>query len=145
VLRLAGEHAGGAIPYLVPPDHTRLAREILGAEPFLAPEHKAVVDTDADRARDLGRRRVRTPYLGLVNYTSNLRRLGYTEQDIADGGSDALVDALVAHGSAEQVAAALTAHLDAGADHVAIQLLTEADGDPMPGYADLARALGLRQ
>lgn len=143
VLRLAGEHAGGAIPYLVPPEHTRRAREILGPEPLLAPEHKAVLDTDPEAARQLGRRRVRNPYLGLVNYTSNLRRLGYTDSDLAEGGSDALIDALVAHGSAEHVAARLTEHLDAGADHVCVQLLTEADGDPLPGYADLARALGL--
>jgi alkanesulfonate monooxygenase SsuD/methylene tetrahydromethanopterin reductase-like flavin-dependent oxidoreductase (luciferase family) len=86
---------------------------------------------------------VATPYLGLVNYTSNLRRLGWTDDDLADGGSDALVDALVAHGSADQVAAELSAHLDAGADHVAIQLLTEPDADPEPGYRDLARALML--
>jgi probable F420-dependent oxidoreductase len=144
VLTLAGERTGGAIPYLVPPEHTRRAREILGPEPLLAPEHKAVVDTDVDRARALGRRRVRNPYLGLVNYTSNLRRLGFTDADLADDGSDELIDALVAHGSPEQVAAQLTAHLDAGADHVAVQLLTEADGDPMPGYADISRALGLR-
>ncbi len=145
VLRLAGERAGGAIPYLVPAEHTRLAREILGPEPLLAPEHKAVLDADADRARALGRSRVRNPYLGLVNYTSNLRRLGYTDHDLDDGGSDRLIDALVAHGGPERVVAGLAAHLDAGADHVCVQLLTEADADPMPGYADLARALGLSQ
>lgn len=145
VLRLAGERAGGAIPYLVPTEHTRLAREILGPEPLLAPEHKAVLSTDAEAARELGRARVRSPYLGLVNYTSNLRRLGYADSDLADGGSDALVDALVAHGSAGQVAARLSQHLAAGADHVCIQLLTEGDGDPVPGYTDLASALGLSQ
>jgi probable F420-dependent oxidoreductase len=143
VLKLAGERAGGAIPYLVPPEHTRLAREILGPQPLLAPEHKAVINTDAAAARRLGRRRVRNPYLGLVNYTSNLRRLGYTDADLAGDGSDRLIDALVAHGSASQVAARLREHLDAGADHVCVQLLTEADSDPLPGYADLARALGL--
>lgn len=143
VLKLAGERAGGAIPYLVPPEHTRLAREILGAEPLLAPEHKAVLNTDQQAARKLGRRRVRNPYLGLVNYTSNLRRLGYNDADLTDDGSDRLIDALVAHGSAEQVAAQLGEHLQAGADHVCVQLLTEADTDPLPGYADLARALSL--
>jgi probable F420-dependent oxidoreductase len=141
VLRLAGERTAGALPYLVPPEHTRQAREILGPGPLLAPEHKAVLDTDAARARAVGRARVATPYLGLVNYTSNLRRLGWTDDDLAGGGSDALVDALVAHGSADQVAAELSAHLDAGADHVAIQLLTEPNADPVPGYRDLARAL----
>jgi probable F420-dependent oxidoreductase len=144
VLRLAGEQTGGAIPYLVPPEHTRLAREILGPEPLLAPEHKVVVDDNQDRARALGRRRVQNPYLGLSNYTANLRRLGFSDEDLADGGSDGLVDALVAHGRADQVAARLREHLDAGADHVCVQLLTEADADPMPGYRDLARALGLQ-
>jgi probable F420-dependent oxidoreductase len=143
VLRLAGDRAAGAIPYLVPPEHTRRAREILGPGPLLAPEHKAVVDADAARARALGRARVRTPYLGLVNYTSNLRRLGWTEADLSGGGSDGLIDALVAHGSADQVAAQLYRHLEAGADHVVIQLLTEPDADPVPGYRDLARALML--
>jgi probable F420-dependent oxidoreductase len=143
VLRLAGEHTGGAIPYLVPPDHTRLAREILGPGPLLAPEQKVVLDTDEARARALGRKRVRNPYLGLRNYTSNLRRLGFTDADLADGGSDTLIDALVARGTAGQVAARLTEHLTAGADHVCAQLLTEGSADPMPGYAELARALGL--
>jgi probable F420-dependent oxidoreductase len=143
VLRLAGERAAGAIPYLVPPAHTRLAREILGPGPLLAPEHKVVLSADVAQARSLGRRRVANPYLGLVNYTSNLRRLGFTNLDLADGGSDALIDALVAHGAAGQVATQLAGHLEAGADHVCVQLLTEPDTDPVPGYAELARALGL--
>ncbi len=153
VLRLAADRTGGAIPYLVPPEHTRQAREILGPDGLLAPEHKAVIGTDAARARALGRKRVSNPYLHLVNYTSNLRRVGFTDEDLAvvdtgagstEGGSDRLVDALVAHGSAEQVAAQLSAHLEAGADHVCIQLLTETDADPMPGYTQLAAALGLK-
>jgi probable F420-dependent oxidoreductase len=144
VLRLAAGRAAGAIPYLVPPEHTRQARAILGPEPLLAPEHKAVLDPDPERARALGRRRVASPYLGLVNYTSNLRRLGWSGEDLADGGSDALIDALVAHGPADQVAAQLAQQLAAGADHVAIQLLTEPGADPVPAYQELARALGLR-
>jgi probable F420-dependent oxidoreductase len=143
VLRLAADRTAGAIPYLVPPEHTRRAREILGPDKLLAPEHKVVLDTDPQRGRALGARRVRTPYLGLVNYTSNLRRLGFTDEDLANGGSDRLIEALVARGSAQQVAARLTAHLDAGADHVCVQLLTEAEADPRPQYAELARALGL--
>jgi probable F420-dependent oxidoreductase len=143
VLRLARDRTAGALPYLVPPEHTRLAREILGPGPLLAPEHKAVLDPDPARARALGRTRVQTPYLGLSNYTSNLRRLGWSEADLSGGGSDALIDALVAHGTAGQVAAQLSTHLTAGADHVAIQLLTEPDADPVPGYRDLARALKL--
>src|SRR5262249_22632748 len=119
------------------------AREILGPGPLLAPEHKAVLGTDPARARAIGRSRVASPYLGLVNYTSNLRRLGWTDDDLADGGSDALGDAPVAHGRADEVATQRPAHLAAGADHVAIQLLTEPDADPVPGYRDLARALAL--
>ena len=143
VLRLARDRTEGAIPYLVPVEHTRQAREILGPDRLLAPEHKVVLDPDPQRARKLGRRRVSNPYLGLINYTSNLRRLGFTDEDLADGGSDRLIDALVAHGSPEEVAAQLTAHLAAGADHVCVQLLAEADTDPLPGYAELARGLGL--
>jgi probable F420-dependent oxidoreductase len=145
VLSLAAARTGGAIPYLVPPEHSRRAREILGPDKLLAPEHKVVLDADPQRARALGGRRVRNPYLGLVNYTSNLRRLGFTDEDLANSGSDRLIDALVAHGSAEQVAARLTEHLDAGADHVCVQLLTEANADPGPQYAELAGALGLQQ
>jgi probable F420-dependent oxidoreductase len=143
VLRLAADRTAGAHPYLVPADYTRLAREILGAEPLLAPEHKAVIDTDAQAARAIGRSRVRTPYLGLVNYTSNLRRLGWTDADMADGGSDALIDALVAHGSPEQVAAGLNAHLSAGADHVCVQLFSETGGGTLDDYGKLATGLGL--
>jgi probable F420-dependent oxidoreductase len=143
VLGLAAERTGGAIPYLVTPEHTRQAREILGQGPLLAPEHKVVLVTDTAQARALGRARVERPYLGLVNYTSNLRRLGWTDEDLSNGGSDALVDALVAHGSADQVAAQLGQHLEAGADHVVIQLLVESQEDPVAGYRDLARALKL--
>ncbi len=144
VLRLARDRTAGAIPYLVPPEHTRQAREILGPDRLLAPEHKAVLDPDPGQGRALGRRRVQNPYLHLVNYTSNLERLGFTREDLADGGSDQLIDELVAHGRPEQVAAQLSAHLDAGADHVAVQLLTDSDADPLRGYADLANALGLQ-
>jgi len=143
VLRLAGDRTVGAIPYLVPAEHTRQARQLLGPDPLLAPEHKVVLDPDPDRARKLGRRRVQNPYLGLVNYTSNLRRLGFTDEDLADGGSDRLIDALVAHGSSEQIASQLHQHLEAGADHVCVQLLTTAEVDPLPGFESLADALGL--
>src|SRR5690348_7491605 len=143
VLGLARDRAAGAIPYLVPPEHTRQARAMLGPGPLLAPEHKVVLDTDPARARALGRSRVRTPYLGLVNYTGNLRRLGWAEEDLTGGGSDALIDALVAHGSPAEVAAQVARHLDAGADHVCLQLITEEGADPLPGYARLAPALGL--
>jgi probable F420-dependent oxidoreductase len=143
MLRLAAERTAGAHPYLVTPGYTRQARRILGAAPLLAPEQKAVLEANPERARALGRERVRTPYLGLVNYTSNLRRLGWSDADLSDGGSDALIDALVAHGSAAQVAARLTEHLEAGADHVCVQLLTPPGAEPLDGYRQLARALAL--
>jgi probable F420-dependent oxidoreductase len=143
VLRLAAERTAGAIPYLVPPEHTRRARAILGTGPLLAPEQKAVLETDPQRARAIGRPRVQRPYLGLVNYTSNLRRLGWTEEDLSDGGSDALIDALVAWGTAGEVAAKLSEHFEAGADHVAVQLLAESDDDLTDDYRRLAEALGL--
>lgn len=143
MLRLAADKTAGAHPYLVPADYTRLARDTLGPGPLLATEHKAVLGTDPDAARALGRERVRTPYLGLVNYTSNLRRLGWTDEDLAGSGSDALIDALVAHGDPPQAAARLAEHLQAGADHVCVQLLTEPGQDPMPGFEALAGPLGL--
>ena len=128
VLRLARDRTAGAHPYLVTPEHTRQAREILGAGPVLAVEHKVVLDEDAASARALGRKTVDF-YLGLTNYVSNLHRLGFTEADTASPGSDALVDAVVAHGSDAQVAARLTEHLDAGADHVVTQLLVADPAD----------------
>jgi len=142
VLALARDRAAGAIPYLVPPGHTRQARAVLGPGPLLAPEHKVVLDTDPDRARALGRTRVH-PHLGLVNYTSNLRRLGWGDDDLSGSGSDALIDALVAHGSAAEIAGQLTRQLDAGADHVCLHLITAEGTGPLPGYRALARALGL--
>jgi probable F420-dependent oxidoreductase len=144
VLRLSAERTAGAHPYLITPEHTRQARGVLGTGPLLAPEQKVVLETDPEQARAIGRPRVARPYLGLVNYTSNLRRLGWTDDDLRDGGSDRLVDALVARGTPEQVAARLDEHLTAGADHVCLQLLTEADADPRSGYDALAGALGLR-
>ncbi|GAA4383379.1 LLM class F420-dependent oxidoreductase [Tsukamurella soli] len=137
VLRLAGERTAGAHPYLTTPEHTRSAREILGAGPLLAPEQKVVLDVDADRARAIGRKTVKF-YLGLSNYRANLLRLGFTEDDLAGEGSDRLVDALALHGDTDTVAAGIRAHLDAGADHVAIQVLGD---DPASGYRALAAAL----
>lgn len=143
VLRLAADRTAGAHPYLTPPEHTARAREIVGQGVLLAPEHKVVLDTEPQRAREIGRTRVANPYLGLTNYTNNLRRLGFSDADLADGGSDQLIDALVAHGDAGSVAARLREHLDAGADHVAVQLVTaNADDDPVPGFRELAAALG---
>ncbi|OLT37605.1 LLM class F420-dependent oxidoreductase [Actinomadura sp. CNU-125] len=141
VLRLAAERTMGAHPYLVTPEHTRRARLELGGGRLLAPEQKVVVDADPERARAVARPQVENPYLHLRNYTANLERLGWAEEDIADGGSDALIDALAPHGDAAAVAAALAAHHDAGADHVAVQVLTENDADPLPGLRALAAEL----
>ncbi len=99
-----------------------------------------VLETDPERARAIGRPRVQNPYLGLTNYLNNLRRLGWTDADFADGGSDALIDALAVHGDAVAIARALTAHLDAGADHVTVQVLNP---DPLPALRALADQLQL--
>ena len=140
-LHLAAERTLGTHPYLTVPDHTRAARQMLGPGAVIAPEHKVVLDTDPDRARATGRAFVSDPYLKLSNYTGNLRRYGYADADIDDGGSDRLIDALVLHGSPGNIAAGLHSHLDAGADHVAIQVLTSNGNDPMPAYRQLARVL----
>jgi probable F420-dependent oxidoreductase len=143
VLAVSAERAAGAHPYLTTPEHTRFAREVLGEGPLLAPEQKVVVSADPEAARALGRPAVDRPYLHLRNYTSNLKRLGWTDADFADGGSDALIDALVVHGDSATVAAGVTAHLDAGADHVCVQLLTAPGTDPLPDLRALATAFGL--
>ncbi len=140
-LRLAADRTLGTHPYLVVPAHTRAARQMLGPGVVIAPEHKVVLDTDPDRARAVGRAFVADPYLKLSNYTGNLRRSGYTDADVGGGGSDRLIDALVLHGSPEVIATGLRAHLDAGADHVAVQVLTAGGGDPLPVYRQLARVL----
>jgi probable F420-dependent oxidoreductase len=144
VLRLAKEQSAGAHPYLVTPEHTRLARSALGPDALLAPEHKAVVGADTDSARALGRARVENPYLHLSNYLANLHRLGWSEEDVEPPGSDALIDALVAHGTDDEVATRLGEHLAAGADHVAVQLLVAPEADLHSAYARLAAALALR-
>ena len=123
MLELARQRAGGVVPYLVTPEHTRQARRILGQGLLVAPEQKVVMDSQDDRARALARPRIKHPYLGLVNYTNNLRRLGFTEDDLAGDGSDQLIDQLAIHGDAETVVRGLGKHLDAGADHVQIQVI----------------------
>lgn len=144
MLELSRNRAGGAHTYFVPPEHTVLARDILGPDRLLVPEQAVVVETDPARARRIARAHM-SSYLALPNYLNNLRTLGYSEEDFADGGSDRLTDAIVAWGSPETVAKRVGAHLDAGADHVAIQPLS-----PEPDLADalaqlrlLAPALGL--
>lgn len=140
VLQLSGARTAGALPYLTTPEHTREARRILGGGVLLAPEQMIVLETDPEVARTTARDRLAS-YLQLSNYTSNFKRLGFTDEDLADGGSDQLVDALVLHGSAVEVAEGLKAHLDAGADHVAIQQLGHEGIDLLPGYEALATVL----
>ena len=138
MLRLSADRALGAHPYLTTPAHTESARETLGPTALLAPEHKVVVNTDAVAAREIGRPPVDQPYLHLSNYTSNLKRLGWTDADIADGGSDALIDALVAHGDAASVRRQVDEHLAAGADHVTIQVL--GSESPVPALKAIIEA-----
>jgi probable F420-dependent oxidoreductase len=103
MLELTRQRAAGVVPYLVTPEHTRRARSILGQDLLVAPEQKVVVDSQEDRARALARPRIKHPYLGLVNYTNNLRRLGFTDGDLVGDGSDQLIDQLAIHGDAETV------------------------------------------
>jgi probable F420-dependent oxidoreductase len=141
MLTLARERAAGAHPYLTTPEHTQQAREILGADRLLAPEQRVVLETDRAAARELGRRHLEV-YLRLPNYTNNLRRLGFTDDDLAGGGSDRLVDSLVAWGDEDTIARRVREHHDAGADHVCIQVVT-ADRRRLPreGWRRLAPAL----
>ncbi|MFD8339296.1 LLM class F420-dependent oxidoreductase [Streptomyces solisilvae] len=140
-LTLAGTQAAGSHPYMTVPDHTRMAREILGREAILAPEQMVVLEPDARAARAIARPFIQTPYLGLSNYVNNLKRHGYTDEDLAGGGSDRLVDDLSPHGTPDVVARKIKTHCDAGADHVGIQVLTAGTESPMPGYRALAATL----
>jgi probable F420-dependent oxidoreductase len=122
MLRLSGTRTSGAHPYFVPVEHTKVARETLGDGPLLAPEVSVAVETDAAAARERARSFMKL-YLALPNYTNNLRDLGWGDADLADGGSDALVDAIVGWGDVAAVAARVRAHQDAGADHVCVQIV----------------------
>jgi probable F420-dependent oxidoreductase len=120
----ARTRAGGVHSFFVTAEHTRLARQSLGSDAILAPEHAVILETDPGKARDIARRYTGL-YLRFPNYWRNLLRLGWTEDDIRDGGSDALVDELVAWGDPSTIRKRVDAHLDAGADHVCVQVLTE--------------------
>ncbi|HEY2652792.1 MAG TPA: LLM class F420-dependent oxidoreductase [Solirubrobacteraceae bacterium] len=139
MLDLAGERAAGTHTYFVPVEHTRFARERLGPGKLVAPEVACVLETDSERARTVARGYARM-YLGLRNYTENLLKFGFTEADIGGGGSDRLIDAVIPHGSAEQIAEVVRAHLDAGADHVCLQPLGE-EGIPRESWTALAKVL----
>jgi probable F420-dependent oxidoreductase len=127
MLALAAAQADGAVPYNVTPEHTRQAAAVLGPGKVLAVEQKVCVETDRARARALGRREL-ARYMALPNYVNNWLRLGFTEAELADGGSDRFIDAMVLSGDAEAVKRGLRAHFEAGATHVCLQPVTE-DGD----------------
>lgn len=143
VLGLAARRSAGAHPYLTTPEHTAKARELLGEAVYLAPEHKVVLTTDAGQARAVGRQTVEF-YLGLSNYVNNWLRLGFTQADVRKPGSDKLIDAVVAHGTEQDIAGRLNEHLAAGADHVAVQVLgAQHEQSLLTALRELAPALGL--
>jgi len=142
VLKLSARRSAGAHPYLTTPEHTAHARELLGPDAFIAPEHKVVFTTDAGKAREAGRKALEI-YLNLTNYLNSWKRLGFSDEEVAKPGSDRLVDAVVAYGTVDAIAARLKEHLDAGADHVPVQVLTS-DDKLVPALADLAGPLGLQ-
>ncbi len=144
MLQLSATATAGAHPYFVPPEHTAFARETMGPAAALYPEQMVILDTDAHVARELARQNMAI-YLGLPNYTNNLLRLGFEQADI-DGGrgggpSDRLVDAIVVWGTPEQITARVQQHLDAGADHVGVQVLAEDPDTTAEGWRILAPAL----
>jgi probable F420-dependent oxidoreductase len=143
VLALSAQRSAGAHPYLTTPEHTAQARELIGPSAFLAPEHKAILTTDADKARAVGRKALDI-YFNLANYRNNWKRLGFSEDEVARPGSDRLLDAVVAYGTPEAIAARLKEHLDAGADHVPVQILTK-DENLVSALAELAGPLGLKR
>jgi probable F420-dependent oxidoreductase len=140
VLKLSASRGAGAHPYLTTPEHTAHARELLGPTAFLAPESKVVLSADVDHARALGREAVDL-YLGLKNYRNSWKRLGFGDEDLIKPGSDKLIDAVIAYGSADQIAQRLRQHVAAGADHVAVQVVE--GGSLLPVLSALAVPLGL--
>jgi probable F420-dependent oxidoreductase len=141
MLRLAAERAGGAHPYFVPPEHTALARKILGSDRLLAVEQAVVLESDSAKAREIARAHT-SRYLTLPNYVNNLRRLGFDEEDLVNGGSDRLLDAIVAWGDMTAVIERVRAHQSAGADHVCVQVLPQhPQALPLSQWRDVASAL----
>ncbi len=135
---LAAERTDGVHPYNVTPEHTAQARAVVGPDKLVAVEHAVVLSTDRSSAREAGRAHL-AMYLGLPNYTNNLLRLGFRPDDVANGGSDRLVDALVAYGTLDEIVARLREHHAAGADHVCIQVIGAPD---LPAaWRELAPAL----
>lgn len=140
-LELARERAWGSHPYFVPPEHTVRARRILGPGKLLAPEQMVCLESDPSTARAIARQAMQT-YLGLPNYVRNLLSLGFGADDVEHGGSDRLVDAIVAWGGVDAIAARVKAHHDAGADHVCVQVLQANPGEmPRAAWRELAAAV----
>ena len=141
MLELAAARTDGAHPYFVPVEHTPIARRTLGPEPCLAVEQTAVLSTDPAAARRIGRAFAKH-YLALPNYANNLRRLGWSDADIGSDGSDRLIDAIVAWGDVDAIVERVRDQLDAGADHVCVQLRADSSADPsLASYAELAAGL----
>jgi len=141
VLKLSARRSAGAHPYLTTPEHSAQARELIGPAAFLAPEHKVVPSADVREARAVGRGYL-DMYLNLTNALNSFKRLGFSDNDVAKPGSDRLVDAVVAHGTVDAIAARLKQHLDAGADHVPVQVVTSPE-KLVPALTELAVPLGL--
>jgi probable F420-dependent oxidoreductase len=143
MLELAAERADGAHPYFVPIEHTPIARKHLGPDAALATEVTGVLTTDLSAGRRIARAFARH-YLALPNYANNLRRLGWSDQDIASDGSDRIIDAVVAIGDVDTIVRRVRDHLDAGADHVCLQIRAESSAEPsLAAFAELAAAFGL--
>ena len=140
MLELSATRANGSHPYFTTPDHTKLARDTMGADALLAPEQMVVLETDPTEARRIARAGMKI-YLGLPNYYNNLKRSGYDETDFADGGSDRLVDAIVAWGTDDKIASRVAEHHAAGADHVCVQVLQDGHAVPEQQWRRLADAL----
>jgi probable F420-dependent oxidoreductase len=140
MLELARDRSAGAHPYNVTPEHTAAARQALGPSALLLPEQMVALTADADQARAMARETL-TPYLNAPNYTNNLRRFGFGDDDFVAGGSQRLVDALVAWGSPEAIAARVREHRDAGANHVCVQVIGVPDRFPRAEWRELAPAL----
>lgn len=141
-LKLSAVRSAGVHPALTTPAHTAQARALIGPDAFIAPMHNVVMATDAQRARAFGREALEI-YFNLSNYLNSWKRLGFSDDDVARPGSDRLIDAMVAYGTPDTIAARLNEHLDAGADHVPVQVLTEPD-KLVPALAELAGPLGLQ-
>jgi probable F420-dependent oxidoreductase len=140
-LAIAAERTGGTHPYLTTPEHSATARAVLGDGAIVAPEQGLILETDPDRARSIGREFL-ARYIEAPNYANSWRRLGFTEDDLADGGSDRLVDALLAWGDEDALVARVKAHRDAGASHVCVQVLTDQlPAFPLDEWRRLAPAL----